>query len=76
MIYNLLEEIIALDRRDLERYPWSDRKHANLGMSLRNGGCMSEAEEMFQKALRLNPDNYLAARELAKIEAEKIVRGG
>lgn len=67
----LFERLILTLQHRVERYPNSARAHANLGLALLNADRLSEAATEFGLALQLEPDQYVAAINMARIEARR-----
>src|SRR5438552_3910744 len=63
----LVSDLVASARRTVERYPNSSKAHTNLGLALLNSGDTPHAIEEFNAALNIDPDNYVAGTQLAKI---------
>ena len=82
IIEKLASESLSRALETVERFPSSSRAHTNLGVVSLNAGAMSGAASAFEKALELDPNNYVAGINLAKVfielgkyeEAEKIYR--
>jgi tetratricopeptide (TPR) repeat protein len=82
VIEKLAEETLSRTLETVERFPLSSRAYTNLGVAHLNAGAMSEASSALEKALELDPSNYIAGINLAKVfvevgkyeEAEKIYR--
>ncbi|MGA2263584.1 MAG: tetratricopeptide repeat protein [Acidobacteriota bacterium] len=66
----ITENILSASRRDLEKRPSSPRAHTNLGLALLNGGRLNEAADQFVLALIINPKQYVAVVNLARIKAK------
>ncbi len=58
---------IESSRRDVHRSPHSARAYANLGLALVKAGRLEEAKVELQRALALDPVDYLAAMTLARL---------
>src|SRR5712691_7349503 len=63
----LVSELLIRSREHVQRYPRSARAHTNLGLAYMNAGQLSDAVAMFQRALELDPTNYVAGTNLAKV---------
>jgi tetratricopeptide (TPR) repeat protein len=82
VIEKLATESLTRALETVGRFPSSSRAYTNLGVAHSNAGAMSEATSAFEKALELDPNNYVAGINLAKVfievgkyeEAEKIYR--
>jgi tetratricopeptide (TPR) repeat protein len=82
VIERLASETLSRAVETVDRYPSSSRAYTNLGVVHLNAGAISEAAAAFDKALQLDPDNYVAGINLAKVfiaqakyeEAERIYR--
>jgi Flp pilus assembly protein TadD len=78
----ILDQVIERSRKDVQRYPRSSRARTNLGLALLSAGRTDEATGLFQEALQLGSDNYVAASSLGKAlvkrgrydEAEQLYR--
>jgi len=67
---DVLENIIARIRRDVERYPESARARTNLGLALLNRGDATGAMREFEIALEHEPGDYVAAVNLARAKMD------
>jgi tetratricopeptide (TPR) repeat protein len=82
VIERLASETLSKAIETVDRYPSSSRAYTNLGVVHLNAGAILEAAAAFDKALELDPTNYVAGINLAKVfvtqgryeEAEKIYR--
>jgi|ERR1041385_5484559 tetratricopeptide (TPR) repeat protein len=62
--------LIERSRRDVEKRPGSAKAHTNLGIALLNAGNVTHATEEFERALSINPKQYVAGTSLAKIKVD------
>jgi tetratricopeptide (TPR) repeat protein len=63
-------QLITRARIQVQRYPNSARSHTNLGIALLNSGNLADAREEFERALRIDPKQFVAASSLARIKVE------
>jgi Flp pilus assembly protein TadD len=69
--HDLVSRLIERSRRELVSRPNSARAHTNLGIALFNAGDLAGAACEFESALRINPQHYVAASNLARVKVEK-----
>lgn len=66
-----LAGVIDRARRYAARFPHSARAHANLGLALLKDGRIDEAAESLERALAVEPNNYIASMALANIRRDQ-----
>ena len=67
----LLADMINRSRREADVRPLSARAHANFGLALLGASRFDEAAYEFEIALRLQPQHYVAAINLARVKVAK-----
>jgi tetratricopeptide (TPR) repeat protein len=67
----IARDMIDRSRREADVRPLSARAHGNLGLALLGASRLDEAAYEFQIALRLQPQHYIAAINLARVRVEK-----
>jgi Flp pilus assembly protein TadD len=68
---SVFEQLSELAKRDALRFPGSARAHANLGSALAKADRLDEAAEELEIALSIEPNEYLAGVELARVYVRK-----
>lgn len=65
----ILDDILARSRADVERFSSDAQVHANYGVALMNRGRLDDAANEFAIALKLSPNHFMSWASLARIRA-------